>query len=153
MTASDFSVDYLALRAANDIMRERGKTWVYEALNGLCLEISPELQLGRQDWQFEVGRSVMVGERYGVRYRGQTLIVEIGWPREPAHGFVPDQGLARGRISLSLSPMLSARSVDELILRKIEDGPARWYTIHNGRPGPELSADNLRGHLKAMLEP
>lgn len=152
MTGSDFSADYLSLRAANDMLRERAKTWVFETLNSLCLEFGPEVQLARQEWKFEVGRSVMVGERFGVRSRGKTLLVEIGWPREPAHGFVPDQGLARGRASLSASPMLSARLLEELILKAAGSGEPHWYAVRDGRPGLEVTTTSLRGYIKTMLE-
>lgn len=151
MSAGDFSVDYLSLRASNDLMREKGKEWIFESLNLLCNETGPETQIARQPWQFEVGRSVMVGERFGIRNRGRTLVVEIGWPREPAHGFVPDQGLARGKISLSASPMLSPRLSEEIILKGTgSDG--RWYSIERGKLGLEVTVETLRRHLGTMLD-
>ncbi|MEP7271766.1 MAG: hypothetical protein ABI882_09685 [Acidobacteriota bacterium] len=152
MTEEDFSPDYVALRAANDLIRERGKVWVFETLSRLCLEQGHELTLGRQDWRFEVGRSVMVGERVGIRYRGSTLTIEVGWPRTPADGFVPDQGLARGRISLSTSPILSAKPVEELILRSNAGHGALWYSIRNGRLGEELTERRLREHLLTVIK-
>src|SRR5438034_3876183 len=117
----DYAADYLSLKAANDQLRERGKQWLLETLSNFCAEINrqltaqpsqPALQVGRQQWEFKVGNSLMVGERLGVRYRSGTLIIEVGWPREPKHGHVPDQGLARGRISL-----IEAKATDELILK------------------------------------
>jgi hypothetical protein len=156
MSAGDFSTDYLSLRAANDLVREKGKEWLFESLSGLCSETGPETQIARQPWQFEVGRSVMVGERFGIRNRGRTLVVEIGWPREPAHGFVPDQGLARGRISLSASPMLSPRLLEEIILKtalpKAALNDAMWYSIDSGRIGGQITLEALRQHVKAMLD-
>ena len=151
MSSSDFSAEYLSLRSANDLVREKGKQWVFETLSALCTEAGPEALLARQDWQFEVGRSVMVGERFGIRHRGRTLVVEIGWPREPAHGFVPDQGLARGRISLSASPMLSPRPLQEIILKTGSPEP-RWYSIEGGKVGGEFGAAQLSQHIKAMLD-
>ena len=32
----------------------------------------------------------------------KTLLVEVGWPRLPEHGFVPDRGLARVDLGLRL---------------------------------------------------
>jgi hypothetical protein len=151
MSAGDFSTDYVSLRAANDLVREKGKEWVFDSLSALCLEAGPETQIARQPWQFEVGRSVMVGERFGIRNRGRTLVVEIGWPREPVHGFVPDQGLARGRISLSASPMLSPRNREEIILKGMgNDG--RWYSIDKGKLGSEVTVESLREHVRTMLD-
>jgi len=150
MSSTDFSAEYLSLRSANDLVREKGKQWIFETLSALCSEAGPEAILGRQDWQFEVGRSVMVGERFGIRHQGRTLVVEIGWPREPAHGFVPDQGLARGRISLSASPMLSPRLQEEIILKTGNPDP-RWYLIDAGKVGVEFDVESLRRHIRAML--
>src|SRR5215510_1316127 len=126
----DLAAEYLALKAANDELRERGKQWLWNALDVICSEISrelsdrnnPPLQVGRQEWQFKVGDSTMVGERFGARFREKTLIVEAGWPREPQHGFVPDRGLARARIGLSQNVMFDARIVAEMILKRQNDG-------------------------------
>src|SRR5262245_7406611 len=111
----DFTAEYLALKAANDELRERGKQWLWNALDVICSEISrelsdqnnPPLQVGRQEWQFKVEDSTMVGERFGARLREKTLVVEAGWPREPQHKFVPGRGLARARISFSQNVMRS----------------------------------------------
>src|SRR5262245_39200500 len=104
----DIAAEYLALKAANDALRERGKQWLWSALDVICAEISrelsdrnnPPLQVGRQEWRFKVEDSTMVGERFGARYREKTLIVEAGWPREPQDRFVPGRGLAVARIGL-----------------------------------------------------
>jgi hypothetical protein len=161
MSDPEFTADYFALRAANDRLRERGLVWIWETLEMLCAETNrslgapveqPAVHLARQPWQFEVGRSVMVGERFGVRYRGLTLLIEVGWPRVPEHGFVPDQGLARGRVSLSLSPILDARPTDELILKARRDGEADWRVIRNRDLGENVTADKLRSYLDTILQ-
>src|SRR5205823_5012898 len=147
--------EYQALRAANDQLRERGKQWLIETLNHLCAEINRGLaqqpqpqviQVGRQEWEFKVGNSLMVGERIGVRYRGRTLIIEVGWPREPQHGHVPDRGLARGRVSLSQNTMLEAQATDELILKHRGAGEAAWYVIANKQLGEMVTAARLRNY-------
>lgn len=157
----EFSSDYLALRAANDRMRTAGLDWIWATLDLVCAELDaqlggtierPVVQLARQEWQFEVGRSVMVGERFGVRFRGVTMLVEAGWPRLPQHGFVPDQGLARGRVSLSTSPILDARPADELILKARDDGSASWHVIRNHALGETVTAATLRNYLDALLK-
>jgi len=73
----DIADEYLSLKAANDELRERGKQWLWSALDAVCSEISrelsarnnPPLQVGRQEWQFKVESSTMVGERFGARFR------------------------------------------------------------------------------------
>jgi len=151
----DYLTDYLALKAANDQLRERGKQWLLETFNHLCAEINrnlatqpnePAVQVGRQEWQFKVGNSLMVGERLGVRYRGRTLIIEVGWPREPQHGHVPDHGLARGRISL-----IEAKATDELILKHRGRDEAAWYIIEHKKLGELVTEARLRAYLQAAL--
>ena len=131
---------YLALRAANDQLREEGCAWIWNALERLVAHPSPRLQLARQPWQFDVERSVMLGERYGVRHLlGQTLVVEVGWPRRPQDGHVPGQGLARGRIGLSQNLMLAPRPLCELLLRATGEPTAkvpRWFELLAGSHPP-----------------
>ena len=161
MTDTPYSPEYLSLRAANDRLREEGKAWVWETLSSLCDEINrgggagpgqAVAQIGRQPWQFSVGRSLMIGERFGIRVRGKTMTTEIGWPREPEHGFVPDQGLARGRVSMSLSPMLEAKPSDDLILRPGASGEAVWYIIRKGTVDEVVTVSKLRTYLDALIE-
>jgi hypothetical protein len=166
---SDYLADYLALKARNDQLREQGRAWMWESVSRHSAEINSEiaalppgpaspsqpvsgLQIGRQDWQFKVGRSVMVGERIGVRYAGRTLVIEVGWPREPEHGHVPDHGLARGRVSLSGNVMLEARLRDELILKRNSDGMPVWHYIRDSTTGEEVSQNRLRNYLEELLK-
>ncbi len=81
----------------------------------------------------------MVGERYGVRHLGQTLVIEVGWPRRPEDGHVPGQGLARGRIGLSQNVMLDPRPLCELLLRATGEREARlsrWFELLPGSQPP-----------------
>ncbi len=151
MSESGFESEYLALRAANDLLREKGKAWIFDTFDQLVREGGLEILVGRQDWEFTVERSTMVGERLGARLSGKTLTIEIGWPRMPEHGFVPNQGLARGRISLSLSPMLSARPAEHLILKAAKDNQPIWYSIVETHLGSELTKDRLAEHLNTMI--
>ena len=152
---------YLALRAANDQLREEGCAWFWNTLERLVSShpqtVSPsteDLQLGRQPWEFQVERSVMIGERYGVRHRGQTLVIEVGWPRRPEHGHVPGQGLARGRVGLSQNLMLEPRPLCELLLRASGEGSARtprWFELLPGSAAPLLFTEqSLASHLDRL---
>ncbi len=155
----DFGVEYLSLKAANDQLRERGKQWLWSALDVICSEISRELgaqnnqslQVGRQEWQFKVENSMMVGERFGARFREKTLVVEVGWPREPQHGFVPDRGLARARIGLSQNVMLEAQTVAELILNRRDNGEPAWRFIKNKKLGEVVTESRLREYLNLVV--
>lgn len=152
------------LKAANETLREQGKEWLLSTLEKLGDEINlalapatqtepatpPALQIGGQDWQFEVEKNVMVGERLGIRHRGQTLLVEVGWPRNPEHGIVPDLGLARARVSLSPNVMIDPILLDQLTLRRDKDGTA-WYVLQDHSIRELVTEENLRTYLQRVM--
>jgi hypothetical protein len=157
----DFAADYLTLKAENDKLREDGKQWLWNVLEKLCSEINGKLaeksagavlQIGRQEWQFILGNSIMVGERFGARYLTRTFVVEAGWPRLPEHGFVPDGGLARARVGLSQNIMLEALTVAELILKRQGKGALSWYVISDKKIGEPVTESILRSYLNLVLK-
>lgn len=156
MEPSEATAEYIALRAANDRVRQRGLEWFWDAIQELTAQENSTapvvLQTARQEWQFNVGKSVMVGERFGVRFRGKTLLIELGWPREPEHGFVPGNGLARGQVSFSLSPILVERVTDELILKAGANGEPQWFSFVNGKPESELTRERIHGYIRKLQE-
>ncbi len=169
--APDFSAAYPELeklKAANEALREEGKEWLLTTLENICNEINqastpppasppapaaePVLQLGNQDWQFEVEQNVMVGERLGIRHKGQTLLIEVGWPRLPEHGVVPDLGLARARVSFSQNIMIDAQVIAEFTLRRNKDGGGvSWHEIADHKVGEIITADKLRDYVQRVL--
>ncbi len=168
--------DLEKLKAANDALREEGKNSLLAALEKICAEINgeppvpveaqenvqaeaapPTLLIGKQDWQFELGDSltkiVLVGERMGIRHKEKTLTIEIGWPREPAHGFLRDNGLARVRVSLSQNVFIDALLLDEYTLMKARDGAtADWFLIRENVVGEKISEEKLRGYIDDLLK-
>jgi hypothetical protein len=155
----DIAAEYLALKAANDELRERGKKWLWNALDVICSEISrdlsarnnPPLQVGRQEWRFKVEDSTMVGERFGARFREKTLLVEAGWPREPQHRFVPGRGLARARIGFSQNVMLEPQIVAEMILKRQNNGDLGWIFITDKKLGDGVTESHLREYFDLIL--
>ncbi|MBO0721244.1 MAG: hypothetical protein J2P41_10495 [Blastocatellia bacterium] len=156
----NFTEDYLALKAENDRLREEGKQWLMNTLDLLCAEINHKstrkdgaavLQIGRQEWQFSVGNSLMIGERFGARHLTRTLVVEAGWPRSGEHGFVPDGGLARARVGLSQNIMLEARTIADLILKREGKNAPFWYVISNRQIGERVTETKLRAYLSLVL--
>ena len=155
----DTAAEYLALKAANDELRERGKQWLWNALDVISSEISselsaqnnPPLQVGRQEWQFKVEDSTMVGERVGARFREKTLVVEAGWPREPQHRFVPGRGLALARIGFSQNVMLEAKIVAEMILKRRNNGDPGWNFIADKKPDVGVTESRLREYFNLIL--
>ncbi len=163
------------LKAANEALREQGKEWLLTTLETIAEEfnhsaapppvsdeasgeasadppVEPTLQIGGQDWEFEVDKNVMVGERLGIRHRGQTLLVEVGWPRTQEHGIVPDMGLARARVSLSPNIMIDAILLDELTLRREKDGASTgWYVFAERTLKERVTEEKLRVYLQRVL--
>lgn len=157
----DYAAEYMALRAANDRMRETGKAWLWETITRICADLNrsiptptqPDLiQIARQEWQFMVEQSTMVGERLGLRYSYRTLLIEVGWPRLPEHGFVPDNGLARGRLGFSQNVMLDPRPLAEIILKRGADTQPVWHLIDNKKLGEILAEPVLRAYLNLLLK-
>ncbi len=169
-TAPDLSAAYPELeklKAANEALREQGKEWLLTTLETICDEINqasapppaepaapaaePTLQVGGQDWQFEIGDNVMVGARLGIRHKGQTLLVEVGWPRLPEHGIVPDLGLARARVSFSQNIMIDAKLLDEFSLRREPDSTeVRWHVLADHKIGEAITATTLRDYVQRV---
>jgi hypothetical protein len=161
MNNEDFAAEYLRLKTVNDQLRERGKQWLWNALELICSEINRKLtanpsetpiQLGRQEWQFMVDSATMVGERFGARYRTRTLIIEAGWPRLPEHGYVKDNGLARGRIAMSQNIMIDALTIDELILKRQGNSDPAWYTFPKNIIGHQLTESGLRKYITDLVD-
>ena len=165
MQEKDYAAEYVALKAANDQLRERGKQWLFDSLNQICEEINQELlaqgnpQQGsasilsgvQPDWQFKVENAVMVGERFGARFRHRTLTVEAGWPRLPEHGFITDGGLARGRVGLSQNTIIEPRLVAELILKKAGSGEPVWFVVKHKTLGEQITEVRLQEYLNCIL--
>jgi hypothetical protein len=160
----DYVAEYLRLKAVNDQFRERGKQWLWGTLETLCAELNQQLQVnldghllqtGRQDWQFtiptSIGEATMAGERFGIRYRGQTLIVEVGWPQQPEHGFVPDGGLARGRVRFSPNVMLEPLTKVELVLKR-NGVDVAWHVLHHKKLSEPVTTTHLRAYLDLLLK-
>lgn len=160
----DYVAEYLKLKALNDQLREHGKQRLWELLEKQCAEINQQLaakpdgqalQTGRQPWQFELqtsaGKATMAGERFGVRYHGQTLVIEIGWPQLPEHGFIPDGGLARGQVRFSPNVMLEPQTKAELVLKR-NGADVAWHELRYKQVGPSVNETYLRQYLDMVLK-
>jgi hypothetical protein len=159
MQPPDYLTDYLRLKEANNQLREGAKQWLFETLGRLIAEINRSfsdqpgqamIQVGVQTREFKADRATMVGEAMAARYRMNTLLVEVGWPRRPEHGFLTSQGLARGRISLSPNPTIDANLIDELILKQTA-GEVNWFVIRDGTFGEVVTETKLRDYLRRVM--
>jgi len=160
MPEKDYAAEYLALKAANDQLRERGKQWLLDTLTQLCADANRNLmtqpqqggiQTGIQEWQFKVDNATMAGERFGARYGYRTLTVELGWPRLPEHGFLTDSALARAQVSLSQNTMLQPQVIVELVFKKVGSGEPAWFVSKNRQLGEQITEARLREFLNLIL--
>ena len=163
----DYLAEYLKLREVNDQFRTRGKDALWAQVETLCALLNRELsttnnrldgeliRTGRQPWQFdlktEAGAATMVGERFGIRYRGQTLLIEIGWPHEPQHGFIPGGALARARLSFSPNVMIDPLVKAELALWR-EGTEVSWYEVAYKQKGALFTEARLRSYLEMVIK-
>lgn len=170
--------DLEKLKAANDGLREAGKNSLFAMIETICAEINgpevapaeppenapaeqlqtaPTLLIGKQDWKFELGdsltKTVLSGERMGIRHKEKTLTLEIGWPRNPEDGFLPDNGLARARFSLSANVFIDALLLAEYTLMKTRDSAtADWILLHENIVGEKISEEKLRGYIGKLMD-
>lgn len=160
MQENDYAAEYLALKAANDQLRERGKQWLLDTLTGLCADANRSLmtdpaqvgiQTGSQEWQFKVENATMAGERFGARYGYKTLTVEVGWPRLPEHGFLTDNALARARVSFSQNTMLQPQVIAELVFKKVGSSEPAWFVFKNRQLGEQITEAQLREFFNLIL--
>jgi hypothetical protein len=160
MQERDYAADYLALKAANDQLRERGKQWLLDSFSQLCAEANRRLmaqpnqagiQTGSQQWQFKVENATMAGERLGLRYQFRTLTVEVGWPQLPEHGFLTDGAMARARISLSQNTMLEPQPIADLVLKKAANGDPVWFIVKHKVLGEQITSNRLNEYFSLIF--
>lgn len=118
--------EYLALRRSNDLLRQTAVNWLGETFQTLAAEANrrgASIQMSQDSGhRFKVGTATMVGRSLTLRYGVRQLLVEAGWPRTPADGFVKGGGLARGNIR-----HLGMKAADlELLLVQSSTGNPRW---------------------------
>lgn len=160
MPEKDYAAEYMALKAANDQLRERGKQWLLDTFTQLCADANRSLmadpaqagiQTGAQEWQFKVENATMAGERFGARYGYRTLTVEVGWPRLPEHGYLTDNALARARVSFSQNTMLQPQVLAELVFKKVGNGEPAWFVFKNREVGEQITETRLREFFSLIL--
>ncbi len=139
--------EYIALRASNDLMRRTGIEWLLSTLTILAGEANRagnSIRIEKEEGhRFRVGSATMVGTRLTFRSGVRALIVEAGWPRAPADGFVRGGGLACGRIG-----HFGKRALDEeLLLVRSNNGVPEWCVIKEEAARLPLPEARLRKHF------
>jgi hypothetical protein len=144
-------VEYLTLRASNDLARKVGIQWLLETFSshaGEANRAGASIRIEKADaHRFRVGNSTMVGTLLTFRLGVRSLMVEAGWPRTPRDGIVRGGGLAHAHIR-----HFGNRKADEdLLLVQTQSGPPQWFIIENEGTRSELLESRIRQHLNRLM--
>src|SRR5215470_2131826 len=95
--------DYIALKASNDQIRERGVRWLFDSLIELAAIANRQniaVTIEREDpHSFHHLGANMVGSLIRFRHGVRCLTLQAGWTRTPRDGFMRGQALAAARIT------------------------------------------------------
>ena len=139
-------VDYLTLRAANDILREAGVKWLFDSFIDLAAghsRRSASVELERIDpFSFKLGSSNIVGSALELRQGVRVLSIAAGWTRTPRDGVMRGGALAAARIVHFGMP----KATEYLYLVKSAEAP-QWARAADLRPASPFAGDDLKRHF------
>jgi hypothetical protein len=143
--------EYLALRKSNDQLRKTACDWLLETFRNVAGEMNrtgASLQISNDDnYQFTVANAALVGKLLKLENGIRQLLVEVGWPRVPADGFIRGGGIALGRLR-----HIGIRSAsDQIRLVKSPEGSPRWLVENKGADA-EVREANIRHHIAVLLD-
>ncbi len=144
--------EYLALRQSNDLLRRTACDWLLATFQNVAGEMNragASLQISNDDnYQFTVGSAGLVGKLLKLENGIRQLLVEVGWPRVPADGFIRGGGIAVGRLR-----HIGIKSASEQIrLVTSPEGSPRWIVENNREPVEEIREANIRQHIAVLLD-
>lgn len=142
--------DYLALKAANDTIRQTSIGWLLDCVLELASQadsLNAPFTIERNDnHTFRQGSSNLVGTVLRVRQGVRCISIEAGWTRTPGDGFMRGGALAIARIT----HFGMAKSNAELMLMRLGDAPA-WFEVLSERERGEFGARHLVEHFRIFL--
>lgn len=142
--------EFLALKTANDEIRQMSVKWLLDAMteaaahaNRQNANISIENETSHR---FAYHNASLVGPLVRFRQGVRCLTIEAGWTRAPGDGFMRGNALAVARITHFGISKANA----ELHLLRFEDRP-RWFTI--SKDGMKISFElrDLIEHFQIFL--
>ena len=144
--------EYLALRQSNDLLRRTACDWLLATFQNVAGEMNragASLQISNDDnYHFTVGSAGLVGKLLKLENGIRQLLVEVGWPRVPADGFIRGGGIAVGRLR-----HIGIKSASEQIrLVTSPEGSPRWIVENNREPVEEIREANIRQHIAVLLD-
>lgn len=143
--------EYLKLRSSNDFIRKTACDWLLSAFSNLAGEMNrngASLQISTEDnYEFSTGSAVMAGKLLRLENGVRQLLVEVGWPRIPKHGFIRGGGLALGHVRHvgidSASEQLRLVTSTEGVPAWMLERPAQSY---------EFNEAQVRRHLNILID-
>lgn len=140
--------EYLRLRASNDLARKAGSDWLFVTFTNIAGEANrtgASVQIERVDaHRFRMGNTTMVGLLLTLRQGVRSLMIEAGWPRAPADGFIRGGGLAGARIR----HFGNAKADEELLLvRSPEHDAPQWLVLEKTGTRSLFLEESARRHV------
>ncbi len=142
---------YLQLRTSNDFIRKTACDWLFAVFRNVAAELNREgasLQISSEDnYEFNHDTTVLAGRLLRLENGVRQLLVEVGWPRIPKHGFIRGGGLALGNVRHA--GIKSAN--DQLRLMISAEGTPAWMV---NRPSQSYQFDesHVRKHLNILID-
>lgn len=138
--------DYLNLKATNDSIRTASVKWLFDSMTEIAAfanrtQFSITLE-NENPHQFEFAKANMVGAVLRLRFGVRCLILEAGWTRTPADGFMRGGALAAARIA----HFGMKKHDEEIILLRDEDFP-NWFSIGIDGKKEVFNSVHLRRHF------
>lgn len=141
--------DYLALRAANDAIRQAGTKWLFDSMIEIAAGSNrerPPVTIEREEpHSFDHRGANIVGSMLRLRQGLRCLTLEAGWTRTPSDGFMRGGALAVARVSHFGFP----GATSEIVLVNAPDQPF-WNIFEDGRLGPRFGETELRSHFRLL---
>lgn len=142
--------DYLAVKAANDQIREKSVGQLLAAFELLAEHANRNkaaVTVDRIDaHRFEINGSRVSGSSLKFRHGVRCLTVEAGWTRTPSDGFMRGNALALARISHFGIPSAGM----ELRLLKFDD-VFRWFRLDSRGVSVSIELEDLISHFRTFL--
>ena len=146
-------VDYIALRTSNDLARKTGMDWLFAAFTDSAgtanRTAGASVQIERTEaHRFRLGNATMVGKLLTFRQGVRALMIEAGWPRAPADGFIRGGGLAGARIRHFGKPAAD----EELLLVRPQSADApQWFVLEKEGTRSQFLEDRVQRHVARFL--
>lgn len=142
--------EFIAVKTQNDQIRETYVRWLLDTMRTAAEHANQKnarIQIENQDSHiFKMERMQLRGSLLRFRQGVRCLMVEAGWTRTPADGFMRGNALAVARIS----HFGIAKENAELHLLKFEDRP-QWFTVARNGSRVSFEIEDLVRHFQIFL--